>query len=67
MSNSPPIFTRQQIAYLNSVFPEETTSVDTNVLLHTAGKRTVVKHIESIVERLEVEDNAILHNLRGVR
>lgn len=48
-----PRFNRLQLEYLEKVFPEVTHCNDTNELIHNNGKRTVVKHIEQLVERYE--------------
>jgi len=63
-SNRAPRFSKQQLEYLNSIFPECINCIDSNELLHNNGKRTVVKHIEMLVDQHENESNAILAELR---
>lgn len=49
--NKPTVgFTKEHLKYLQKVFPEVVDTTDTNELLVNAGKRTVVKHIEYLVE-----------------
>lgn len=63
-SNKAPRFSRLQLDYLNSIFPENTNCINSDELLHNNGKRTVVKHIEMLVEQHDNESNVILAELR---
>lgn len=51
--NSVPKFNRLQLEYLQRVFPELVDINNTDELIHNNGKRTVVKHIESLVLQQE--------------
>ena len=45
-----PVFNKEHIEYLNRVFPESTLVQDTNTMYHTAGQRSLLKHIEHLIE-----------------
>lgn len=59
-----PKFNRLQLEYLQKAFPEITDCYNTDELIHNNGKRTVVKHIEMLVERQESGPNGLLAELR---
>ena len=45
-----PVFNREQLAYLNAVFPEMTQGSSED-LLRTAGSRAVIQHIALCIQR----------------
>ena len=48
-----PKFNRLQLEYLQRAFPEITDCYNTDELIHNNGKRTVVKHIEHLIDSAE--------------
>lgn len=49
MSNIP-VFTQEQVNYLNKVFGEDLTNTTYDKLLQKQGSRLVVRHLQTIVD-----------------
>lgn len=49
-TNKAPMFTQEQLLYLNSVFPEATKG-STEDILYAQGARAVIKHIAMQIQR----------------
>lgn len=46
-----PVFTKEQLEYLNRVFPENTDVLDNSSMYYRAGQRQVLSHIEYLIEQ----------------
>lgn len=46
-----PVFTKEQLEYLNRVFPENTDVLDNSNMYYRAGQRQVLYHIEYLIEQ----------------
>lgn len=49
-TRTAPVFTQEQLAYLNAVFPEAVQGSSED-LMRNAGSRTVVQHIALCIQR----------------
>lgn len=45
-----PVFNKEQLEYLNRVFPENTDVLDNSSMYYRAGQRQVLSHIEYLIE-----------------
>ena len=46
-----PVFNKEQLEYLNKVFPENTDVLDNSSMYYRAGQRQVLSHIEYLIEQ----------------
>lgn len=46
-----PVFNKEQLEYLNRVFPENTDVLDNSNMYYRAGQRQVLSHIEYLIEQ----------------
>ena len=46
-----PVFNKEQLDYLNRVFPENTDVLDNSNMYYRAGQRQVLQHIEYLIEQ----------------
>ena len=46
-----PVFNKEQLEYLNRVFPENTDVLDNSSMYYRAGQRQVLSHIEYLIEQ----------------
>ena len=46
-----PVFNKEQLDYLNRVFPENTDVLDNSNMYYRAGQRQVLSHIEYLIEQ----------------
>ena len=46
-----PVFNKEQLEYLNRVFPENTDVLDNSDMYYRAGQRQVLSHIEYLIEQ----------------
>lgn len=46
-----PVFNKEQLEYLNRVFPENTDVLDNSSMYYRAGQRQVLYHIEHLIEQ----------------
>ncbi len=46
-----PVFNKEQLDYLNRVFPENTDVLDNPNMYYRAGQRQVLSHIEYLIEQ----------------
>ena len=46
-----PVFNKEQLEYLNRVFPENTDVLELSSMYYRAGQRQVLSHIEYLIEQ----------------
>lgn len=46
-----PVFNKEQLDYLNRVFPENTDVLDNSNMYYRAGQRQVLSHVEYLIEQ----------------
>ena len=46
-----PVFNKEQLEYLNRVFPENTDVLDNSNMYYRAGQRQVLSHIGHLIEQ----------------
>ena len=46
-----PVFNKEQLEYLNRVFPENTDVLDNSSMYYRAGQRQVLSHIGYLIEQ----------------
>lgn len=49
--SNTPVFNKEQLEYLNRVFPENTDVLDNSSMYYRAGQRQVLSHIEYLIEQ----------------
>lgn len=51
ITNNIPVFNKEQLEYLNRVFPENTDVLELSSMYYRAGQRQVLYHIEHLIEQ----------------
>ena len=49
--SNTPVFNKEQLEYLNRVFPENTDVLDNSSMYYRAGQRQVLSHREYLIEQ----------------
>lgn len=60
VSTKVPFFSKEHIEYLNSIYPENTVVLPEENMYFRTGQRSVVQHIEYLVEQARKKSQEIL-------